>query len=111
MTNRAEALAKALENLLRGHQPDIEEFHGHKEYTEARAALEAYRSQPDGWRPISEAPKDGDTRILLGRTGYAEQQAVCWWSRSHDAWLTVIGGCTFYEATHWQPLPESPSND
>jgi len=60
------------------------------------------------WKPIETAPKDGETRVLLGRTGFAEQQAVAWWSAISEAWVTVIGGHTFYEATHWMPLPQPP---
>lgn len=60
------------------------------------------------WQPIETAPKDGDTRVLLGRIGYAEQMAVAWWSNRLDGWVTVIGGHTFSEASHWMPLPQPP---
>lgn len=63
MTDRAEALAKALDGLLSDSGRD---FIKSSLWDNARAALEAYRSQPSGWRPMSSPPPDG-TEVLAWR--------------------------------------------
>ena len=59
------------------------------------------------WAPICTAPLDG-TRVLLYRSGWAEDAAVCWWSSATCEWIPVQG-TLFSEATHWMPVPERPN--
>lgn len=58
------------------------------------------------WAPISGAPRDG-SRVLLYREGYAEDRAVCWWSRDQEEWVAVHGSA-FPGATHWMHAPAGP---
>jgi hypothetical protein len=130
MTNRAEALAKALQALL----SEQDENQGHATcatYDSARAALEAYRSQPDGWQDISTAPKDGTPflawfpKVRLDEDdeptdeviGGAQALVSClndMWSEPD--WLDAHGAYYFEDwcfadvPTVWQPLPAPPNS-
>lgn len=58
----------------------------------------------DGWRPIETAPKDG-TGLLV----YSDERIIsAMWSVGADDWVEVVHGYTFYDPTHWMPLPEPP---
>lgn len=71
----------------------------------------------DGWRPMSEAPKDG-TRVLLWVVhpsaryskdaigdGYAAPVIAYWTDHNSGGWVWHgVGG----EFTAWQPLPAPP---
>jgi len=135
MPNRAEALAQALELMIRTHDEPAEsllqEMKEQQWLAQARAALEAYRSQPDGWRPIETAPKDG-TCVLLGEYVYNNTWAGFLpepYDDDEDEWKTYfyqfVGGwvendydkpcwrAAEYHAfghnpTHWMPLPAPP---
>jgi hypothetical protein len=80
----------------------------HRRAIHAEAIAAADGVDANGWRPIATAPKRGQ-RILLYRRGYREAQAACWWSTEHREWHAVLG-FAFHDATHWQPLPEPPSD-
>lgn len=70
-----------------------------KSVEDARTAIEAYeaaRPEPNPWRPIEEAPRDG-TKICVwwaagkGQFGhYPETMEFLWWER--DCWLSDLGG-------------------
>lgn len=91
------------------------------------AAIAALEAEPQGWRPISEAPKDG-TRIILtngntvaegewlhvepfvkevrdGEGRYIDQIE----NEGHDDWIDCIGGM-LPPPTHWMPLPPPPKD-
>ena len=62
------------------------------------------------WKDIGSAPRDG-TKLLLW---HKELGVVSGWRHDHyDAWLTNYKNCyfEFSHITHWQPLPEPPSED
>lgn len=79
-------------------------------------ALESCAAQ-QGWRPITEAPRDGTYILLAGPSGYVGTSLrveVCrydaeyrplqpWVNHSNDSFLD--GGS---EPTHWMPLPAPP---
>jgi len=79
------------------------------------AAIASLRSQ---WRPIETAPKDG-TRIMACVVGFAV--SIAHFDKEVNKWLAVDDDefddveqwdsyCrnTFYEPTHWKPLPTPP---
>lgn len=62
------------------------------------------------WQPIETAPKDG--RVVLFRAEsnrIASAMAICFYRKAMDEWVTESGGVTFFDATHWMPLPEAPN--
>jgi hypothetical protein len=132
MTDRAEALAKALEKFVSA----ADELRGaifpddyRHEIDNARAALEAYRSQPSGWRDMSSAPKDGS--MFLGwvaaerwsspdgeGSGHAHdtsQVDFCWWRPVEESpdggYFDNASGQIGdgQEVIRWMPLPAAPS--
>ena len=80
------------------------------------------------WQPIETAPKDG-TRVLACKLGF--NVCIAWWEKlpddvlahiktrekwrnidveefvSEDLWVDDWTS-TWYEPTHWMPLPEPP---
>ena len=81
--------------------------------TDIRLVIAALRaSQKDGaeasgWRPISEAPKDGTLFLAYAAPGQhdlPELYSLC-------AWHPDAGFCIdeLREPTHWRPLPAPPS--
>lgn len=92
---------------------------------QARAAMEVARKLREGaiewWRPIATAPKDG-TPIRIYADGLKDedfnpsgsvegfwQDGEGWlgavWNPQHDYWMALP-----MKPTHWQPLPEPPSD-
>lgn len=67
-------------------------------YADAVLAALAQPAQPEGWRAMDSAPKDG-TRVIvsdgLGVYGGA------WWHERLEVWLD----CDRCSPTHWRPLP------
>ena len=69
--------------------------------------------EPDGWRPIETAPKDG-TAIIVGAPCAPSAVDVVQWCA--DCWFRgwLAGGhrsdCygPSFEPTHWMPLPDAP---
>ena len=73
------------------------------------------------WQPIETAPKDG-TRLLTIVTKFPNcRPAIGWWNVIADKWMAsdaedfhteedwqIELESTFYEPTHWMPLPEPP---
>jgi len=115
MTNRAEALAKALQGLL-AYFPNGATFERMgfdpkptvEAYKAARAALEAYRSQPDGWRPISEIPEQGQFLVYMPEEERAPVQVAQWRPN-----VKVIGGLFSFDCkpiTHFMELPAPPNS-
>lgn len=65
---------------------------------------------PEGWRPISTAPKDGTDILVWGPHGH--DCMVVWWAEdgaSPYCWETLDGPTYGDVFTHWQPLPEPPT--
>lgn len=122
MTNRAEALAKALERLsiaVENLDPQSGIPGGYQALIDASnagdAALEAYRSQPDGWRPISElSPKQSramfvvkafDADIGKGVRPYTSD-AYCVWREGE----TFVRWPHPFPPTHFMELPAPPNS-
>ncbi|HVK42695.1 MAG TPA: hypothetical protein VM471_09480 [Phenylobacterium sp.] len=76
----------------------------------------------EGWRPISEAPRDGSP-ILAASTNHEASEVVCWQDGEDSGSLDADAVCEglvnageqkdrFYANprwfTHWQPLPPPP---
>ena len=70
-----------------------------------------------GWRPISEAPRDGTTVILYGRM--RENPHLHWhranvfsgyWDAIDNAWCATGSRFDgpFFDPTHWCPTPKPP---
>lgn len=64
------------------------------------------------WQPISTAPKDGETRILVWGPHGHEHMVVCYDPEPDQPgfpWMT-LDGPDYQEAafTHWMPLPAPP---
>lgn len=99
---------------------------------EARAALTAIPCC-DGWRSVSEAPKDGTEIIgaffdIRWADSHRKRDVVrCWWQPEFDAFIsscremTLAPGLRFEDGTsrqlhspviepitHWMPLPSQP---
>ncbi len=69
-----------------------------------RDAVEARRpAEPDGWRPIATAPKDG-TRILVAWPNGAVQES--YFAQRSNRWNDNAPTAP----THWMPLPVPPSS-
>jgi len=62
------------------------------------------RTKVMNWQPIETAPKDG-TGVLVYSNG---RVVSAYFSKSQDEWLEVIHDYSFYDPTHWMPLPELP---
>lgn len=80
---------------------------------EAAAALSAFEAEPQGWRDIATAPKDG-TEVLAtnGKRIWLTQ-----WYKDEYAkkpqpfWMNFTQGKALsrpHPPTHWQPLPLPP---
>lgn len=73
--------------------------------------LSTQPSQDSGWRPISEAPRDG-TAILVFASGTSSRwdgdlgDLICCCAWHPDAGFCV---CELREPSHWRPLPAPPS--
>jgi hypothetical protein len=66
------------------------------------------------WKPIETAPKDGTSIFIIGNDLGLDCLSYCaaFWDND-GAWHNDIDGSVFpeyYEPTHWQPLPEPPTN-
>jgi len=87
--------------------------------TEMRAVLLAFAQQPEGWRPIETAPKDGTSVLVTvastaANTTYGEggYRHVMQSSFEDELWLSydchqLENAC--WKVTHWQPLPAPPA--
>ena len=101
----AECKDDRLMDLLRRrafYQPAIEQ---------ARDALASRGKPPDGWRPISEAPKDAKPIQGYCPTEWQDCMPIIYWDQEH--WWLAYTGLTNKRiqcdgATHWQPLPAPP---
>jgi hypothetical protein len=69
--------------------------------------------QPDGWRPIEEAPRDGTPFLAIVDSGL-DVRRVSWGKTSH---VPIYGFCLrdqgpedsdLCSPTHWMPLPPPP---
>lgn len=71
------------------------------------AARPAPPDPPEGWHPISTAPKDGSGVLIYAGAG--NSMRVCYW-RDGWAFYGTRGGATVYvmEPTHWRRLPDPP---
>ena len=89
----------------------------------------AAQAEPQGWRPISEAPKDGRS-MLLGYPNRAgkwrtvrgqwfsdAEIAETWEEEGDEGWYETsvecedLPNCWPIEPTHWMPLPATPPKD
>jgi hypothetical protein len=84
-----------------------ETMNAHRERLAAEYAAIIDAETGAKWLPIASAPKDG-TRILLGRTGWAEPMCAGWWNTHYDEWWSVGCASAFLEVTQWMPLPPAP---
>ena len=92
------------------------------------AAIAALEEEPQGWRPISEAPKDGRS-MLLGYPNRAgkwrtvrgqwfsdAEIAETWEEEGDEGWYETsvecedLPNCWPIEPTHWMPLPTPPKD-
>lgn len=86
---------------------------------------ELYREVIDSWQPIESAPKDGTRVLFYDPHSSVGVHAGCWDASftSTDDGLSFRGAwtdysvhsfgseeCNEYYPTHWQPLPEPPTN-
>jgi hypothetical protein len=62
----------------------------------------------DGWRPIAEAPRDGE-RMLCSTPTTHTYIAVAFWDDLSDRWREW-DSWEFCEPTHWRPLPDPPKD-
>ncbi|MBC6444640.1 MAG: DUF551 domain-containing protein [Alphaproteobacteria bacterium GM202ARS2] len=58
------------------------------------------------WKPIDSAPKDG-TRIIVWCDAWNAPSSGCW----YGSWWGVVYelGAFVHQPTHWQPMPDPPS--
>jgi hypothetical protein len=69
-----------------------------------------------GWRPISEAPKDALIDIWIARTAGGERWSDCYYDRICDEWRTSrpsghLIGVKAGAVSHWRPRPAPPAGD
>lgn len=125
--DQVERVARAHHETMREFYPNTspcwEEMTGRYrfEHRDAmRAALSTQPLQAGGWRPISEAPKDG-TPIIVGRRdisfGWIWGTAV-WFDHAGVAgWISrgngseVADGLGLANPTHYMPLPAAPQSE
>ena len=69
-------------------------------------ALRAARSSSTGWVPTSRPPT-GEARMLLAWCPGESVQAS-YWTPGYGAFIDVGPACS--RATHWQEMPEPPSD-
>ena len=93
------------------------------------AAIAALQAEPQGWRPIETAPKDGRS-MLLGYPNRAgkwrtvrgqwfsdAEIAETWEEEGAEGWYETsvecedLPNCWSIEPTHWMPLPATPPKD
>jgi hypothetical protein len=74
-----------------------------------RLAAEIARLKAGGWRPISDAPKDG-TDILVGVQGIGWPVRVAFWDEARGGVWSIWPGRELAHPTHWQPLPPPPTD-
>ncbi len=82
----------------------------------ARAAIAAMPPPQDGWRPIAEAPRDGNEVLLLHRYHrHGNSQIVAFWDDEGNKtarWQTADGPAYHEEwPSHWMPLPPPPASE
>lgn len=84
---------------------------------EAAAALSAFEAEPQGWRTMETAPKDGTRVDLWCRAPgfFAGQCRVpdCWfydgyWRRSDPEFGDASGTSKVHNVTHWHAIPLPP---
>ena len=102
----------SIEKII-GRQPNIFQ----RAIDRGRAALSAFEAEPQGWRTMETAPKDGTRVDLWCRAPgfFAGQCRVpdCWfydgyWRRSDPEFGGASGTSRVHNVTHWQPLPLPP---
>jgi hypothetical protein len=87
---------------------------------QAKAAITAYLKETQGWRPISEAPKDASNILIVDiNADYPTIGIAFWqnewragtlidWTESSDEDCRRVLGI-LRTPTHWQPLPTPPT--
>ena len=86
-------------------------------------AMLAFAQQPEGWRPIETAPKDGEP-ILIWKPNermVGEYMMAAYWDNSDEpgfvpvggqhkqGYLSSVTGTPQGYPTHWRPLPAPPA--
>lgn len=59
----------------------------------------------EGWRPISEAPRDGTTILVASARGDVGEA----YYGIGRGWQHIVGSRLGQKMTHWRPLPPAPS--
>lgn len=111
-----EGLLKALEQIeqkaisaMKALTEDQRPFAQASDICEIAQNALANHIKSDGWRPISEAPKD--RKILLWALTDSSgnyQTEVCYWNEINKCWFWWNGSTN---PTHWQPLPSPPADN
>jgi hypothetical protein len=73
---------------------------------EAIDQIEALRA---GWQPIETAPKDGTFVLVYWRDPPQDYPPDVLLYSSESGWVDDYGS-KYMEPTHWQPLPEEPTD-
>lgn len=77
----------------------------HQLIAEMRAEIARLRA--GGWRPISEAPRDG-TDILIAGQGFGWPVRVAFWDEARGGQWSIWPGRERAEPKCWQSLPPAP---
>ena len=77
-----------------------------QDWIDVEPFIDALAPIPEGWQPISTAPKDGITILakLFGRRSESTTREVLW---NGENWITRDGS-RFSGITHWMKLPAPP---
>lgn len=111
MTNEIKELEEAIKILTRPAALDFTSVEGLVCIQAAQAHLDQLKN--GGWRDISTAPKG--VYILTYRVGNKSKNAI-WSDRAevsviHEGWTSFSGWPSYYQPTHWMPLPAAPEEN
>lgn len=92
---------------------DVDEWRVRNTSEALQAALAAALPHLSGWRPIAEAPRDGQRVLLVSSGGEAW---AGYWRDARKApyvagWTRFNCADVGWEPTHWQPLPPPPGQE
>jgi hypothetical protein len=68
--------------------------------------------QPEGWQPISSAPRDGTMILVYPSSNWVEgtkgDYEVTCWDVDFGCWMLSAIPDDYAGPTHWMPLPSTP---